>query len=378
MVSIKRLFEITVVILLLSSCAKQDGSVSYDCGMYDKTPMPAWVKNGGNHNANEFEGVGVAHKNKRGMQNQIDAAYDAAVEQMSRSVEALVEVSTTKREEYQDGQLRSEEVEQKSRHYTKVLLRGISRKAQWIEEDSCTLWILVTADKAKIERMLAEKRMLDTAEDYYNSALKLDDNDEKIDKLNLAIKTIRLVNFDILTSGSFQNGLDFYSSKYVSAHDKVINKIIAKNNRMFDNSSQILDRAKSSMNDLFEVERLLKEVSRGISELEREKYFPKDLRNIKEDMAKTEENYNSRVNFIRSLGIGMLFSEVYELYGAFQFKRSETFFSSEGFKYGPYWLIFKYDKLDCIVNANEFIPLGRDNLYDCEEHKEKGVRLVKD
>lgn len=377
MVFMKRFFQLAFVVLIFSSCAKQDGSVRYDCSMYGKTQMPAWVKNGGNHNANEFEGVGVAHKSRRGMQDQIDAAYDAAVEQMSRSVEALVEISTAKHEEYQDGQLRSEEVEQRSRHYTNVLLRGISRKAQWIEEDSCTLWILVVADKAKIERILAEKRILDNAEDYYNSALKLGDNDEKVDKLNLAIKTIKLVNFDILTSGSFQNGLDFYSSKYISARDKVINEIVANSNYIYDSAWQILKRAKSSMNNLFEASSLLEEVDGNIRKLEREKYYPRDLRSIKEEAKNAVRICSERVNFIESLRIRMSVNEVRQLYGAPQFERSEFFFSGKGFKYGPYWLIFEFDELDCIINADEFIPLGSDNLYDCKEHKKKASGWLK-
>ncbi|MFA5994266.1 MAG: hypothetical protein WC823_04875 [Parcubacteria group bacterium] len=380
MVSIKRLFEISFVILLLSSCAKQDGSVSYDCNMYDKTPMPAWVKNGGNHNTNEFEGVGVAHKNKRGMQDQIDAAYDAAVEQMSRSIEALVEISITKHEEYQDGNLVGEEVKQNSRHYTNVLLRGVSRKAQWIDEDSCTLWILVSVDKVKIERMLA-KRLFDNAEDYYNSALKSDNNGEKVDKLNLAIKTIKLVNFDILTSDLSQNGFEFYSSKYISVRDKVINEIIAKSNYIYDNTWQILNRAKSSMNNLFEVERLLREVSKNVGELEREKYCPRDLGSLKEELKNIVQTYNSRVNFIRSLRIGMSVNEVRALYGEPQVEEEERVFFSpnKGFLYGSYWLIFKYnDKLDCVMNADEVTSISSDKLYDCERLKEKGVRLVKD
>ncbi|EKE11121.1 MAG: hypothetical protein ACD_15C00137G0018 [uncultured bacterium] len=340
--------------------------------MYGKTPMPSWVKNGGNHNMNEFEGVGVAHKSRKGMQDQIDAAYDAAVEQMSRSIESLVETSITRREEYLDGQLRSEEVEQKSRHYTNVLLRGISKKAQWIEDDSCTLWILVAADKAKIERMFA-KHLLDNAEDYYNSALQSDNDGEKVDKLNLAIKTIKLVNFDILTSGLSQNGFDFYSSRYISVRDKAINNIMANSNHIYDSSWQNLNRAKSSMNDLRESEAmsLLEEVDRNISRLlELEKYYPRDLGNLKEEMKKTKQICVERVRFLGSLRIGMSVDEVHALHGEPNLKTKERvfFFPSKAFYYDPYWLIFKSNnKLDCVKRYATVFDESK--FYDCEDRR---------
>ncbi len=375
-------FEIVFVILLLSSCAKQDGSVSYDCDNYGKTQMPSWVKNGGNHNANEFEGVGVAHKSRNGMQDQMNSAYNAAVEQMSRSVEATVETSIWKREEYSNGQLRSEDVEQRSHHYTNLFLRGVSRKAQWIDSDSCTIWILVVADKAKIESIFAEKWKLDKAEDYYNSALKYSANiDEKVNKFDKAIDAVKTVNFDVLASSMADGGYNFYFSKYAFARKKIIDDVVAKNNYLFDKSSQNLDRAKTSMNDLFEVERALKDALSSIDEIEmNSKYFFKDLKEIKEKRDKIVEEYNSRVNFLRTLNIGMSIDEVRRHYGSPEEERKEFFLfgGSKGLKYGSYWLIFKRDNLDCIVNANEFRPIGKYDLNDCKDHKRDGVSLVKD
>ncbi|PLX27682.1 hypothetical protein C0583_00380 [Candidatus Parcubacteria bacterium] len=225
----KTLIFTIILMTLVSACAKDDGSIQYDCDFYEQVPAPDWVKNYGLYDTSVYEGVGMSHKSKNGFQDQVDSAYNAAVEKVAQSIETMVEISISHYVSVSDNKLSADEMKKLSKHYTKVLLKGIILQGQWVDQDSCTVWVRVTVEKSNIEAFISEqikeKRALDTAEECaISSQHGYLSYGEKIDKILNAMQIIKGINFYVLTSsGLTESGYDYYFSKYANIRDLIVN-----------------------------------------------------------------------------------------------------------------------------------------------------------
>ncbi len=455
-------FTIIITVSLLSSCSK---GIQYDCDFFEQEPAPEWVKRGGLSNIDEYEGVAMAHKSEKGFQDQVENAQSSAVNDLARSVQVNVETSISRSRIYRNKHLSKDEINKLSYHLTRVILKGVKREDEWIDQKSCTVWVYVTAKKTNIDLLLNkqidEKAKLNKACQYSEKAqdssafflkkmlniqlakkqlatvdftllslsglaegpysfylsryLKIQSNiikknDEKkelpvffkaeknaesakniflnfykrLEYIGKAIKMLNIINFDALSSSTLlRGGRSYYEEKYSSINQDIllsIKKVKEENSRLYDDATNRLDDANANLDDLARAKRDMDVADREIRKIEENiLYFDKDLLiHLRGYFFDTHSSYRKKENFFRNLRIGMSVFEAERIFGKCDERRSESWGSSAGKKYGNYWLIFRNGILDCVVKESQFIPYGTKSLCNCREHRRKKATLFKD
>ncbi len=206
--------------------------VDYDCDFMPERDRPSWVDSNpmmGNY----LTARGQAGKHDRGSKAQVEAAWADASSVLARQIEVDIESrfesSTQVNGAGEDAQLRQEAL-QVIKSVSKVKLSGVQRLKSWLDEDSCTVHVLVRMPQSQVNKIRNEKlnvALLNTMERHIEAA---DDGSLSIgqrrDNLDRAANILGKIDFGAIGVG---NDRRFYARKIASIGDVLTQRMEAFN-----------------------------------------------------------------------------------------------------------------------------------------------------
>lgn len=139
----------TVLLAMATSTAQAK------CDFLAKAPRPDWVS-GSQAQADRYTGVGQAGE-QDSVRQQLELAKQAAIRDLASNIEVSVRNDLTVSETLKTGSepITEMQIESITRSTTDVSLAGVEVDGSWLDRKRCVLWVLVSVDKAEVERLQA-------------------------------------------------------------------------------------------------------------------------------------------------------------------------------------------------------------------------------
>lgn len=139
------------IAMLMAVCATAQAK----CDFLAKAPQPDWVS-GSQSQADRYTGVGQADE-QDSVRKQLELAKQAAIRDLASNIEVSVRNDLTVSETLKTGSepITEMQIESITRSTTDVSLAGVEVDGSWLDRKRCVLWVLVSVDKAEVERLQA-------------------------------------------------------------------------------------------------------------------------------------------------------------------------------------------------------------------------------
>ena len=221
------------------------------CDFLPETEQPQWIN--GNPNINGYHvGVGLSEREDKNSQQQIEAARQSALKNLTSNIEVSIQQDMVISEQVTEDDVittAKKEVKSITKIFSNASLKNIETDEMWLQRDNCVVWVRIKVPESIIDEIRnkkAQSKKLSTLIEHVDfSKNENNSTDARVENINLAKILLNEINFYVLDD---PRGESYYRD-LVSGVDLSVMALKNKTQTaksLFLSAKQFLERADNS------------------------------------------------------------------------------------------------------------------------------------
>lgn len=242
-----RLVQYFILLFLLTS----QNIFANNCDFLPDVAQPQWIN--GNPNIDGFHvGVGLSEREDKNSQQQIEAARQSALKNLTSNIEVSIQQDMVISEQVTEDDATTtakKEIKSITKIFSNASLKNIETDEMWLQRDNCVVWIRIKITESIIDEIRNKKtqsKKLSALIEHVNfSKNENNSTNSRVENIKLAKILLNEINFYVLDDPRGES----YFRKLVSGVDSSVTALINKKltaESLFLSAKQLLEQADNS------------------------------------------------------------------------------------------------------------------------------------